>query len=103
LSILRLKILLARTAHGTDPIIRKGLERSTGGNPAVRISFCWIVDIATDSTNIFLHLPALFLMNYRTGTMISYVCFFAKAPVLGKKGCSRKSSRNSLGIAVIYD
>jgi hypothetical protein len=78
LLVLGLEILLTRTAYGTDPIVRKGFERGSGSDPAVRISLRWIVDIATDSTNVFLHLPALFLVKYRTGIIISYVCFFSR-------------------------
>jgi hypothetical protein len=84
--ILRLKILLARTAYGANPIVWKGFERSPGSNPAVRISLRWIVDIATDSTNVFFHIPALFLVKYRTGAhSIIRAFFFKGVPNFGKK------------------
>ena len=83
--ILRFKILLTRTAYGTDPIVRKGFERSSGSNPAVRISLRWIVNIATDRTNVFLHFPAFFLVKYRTGAHNIIRVVFFKGPELWLK------------------
>jgi hypothetical protein len=82
-SILRLEILLAGTANGTNPIIRKGLESGSGGDPAIRISLSRIVDITADSTNVFLHFPALFSVGMSHPAHNSICVFFFKGG--GKK------------------
>jgi hypothetical protein len=61
-SVLRLKILLAGSAHGANPIIGNGFKGCPSGNSAVGIPLGRIIDVATYCTNVFFHLTALFLV-----------------------------------------
>jgi hypothetical protein len=96
-SVLRLKILLARSTNGANPIIGNGFEGCSSGDPAVRIPFGRIIDVATDSTNIFLHLTALFLMKYGLSDLwiIAYALYFSRAdtPIPRVVCCKNKPGR----------
>ena len=51
----RLELLLACSAYRTNPIIRKVLESCSRSNSCILITYCRIILVSADCTNIFLH------------------------------------------------
>src|SRR4030042_2989236 len=57
--VLLLKLILARTAHRTHPVIRQFLKRSAGFYAGIRIAFLRVINLTTNSAFVLLH-PAPF-------------------------------------------
>ena len=51
-----LEHILGGATGGTDPIVRKFIERGAWGDPGVRVALFWIVDITADRTFVFFHI-----------------------------------------------
>ncbi len=54
-SLLELKVLLAGAAHRTHPAVGEIFEGGAGGDPAVGITFRWIVHVAANRAHVLLH------------------------------------------------
>lgn len=68
---------LWRTANRTYPFFRKVIKRYSRCNSVIRISHCWIVDIATNDAYILVHFFISFLIFYER-FYFDYMIFFTK-------------------------
>jgi hypothetical protein len=55
--LFNLKPAFRGPADGTNPGIRKVLERSTGRNAVLSIPFVRVIKISTDRASVFFHFP----------------------------------------------